>query len=184
MMRAALIVVTVAALAVPVQAGIFRLTTGTLPDGENPLTVLGDGIFEVSDVPNPAPNDFQYPAISPIDVEVIADDLAGGTMPVVFTLDRVSTRTDAVNVIFSNPTYDELQLQFQVPGLVEGSPIPSMVTDELDGILAWNAPSLEPPSTAPMLAGSFVGGSLVLIPEPSSLFMCGLGMLMLGLRRR
>ena len=113
------------------------------PDA-NPLDVFGDGLFELSSVPLPAPNDFQYPAITSFDVEVIAESSAGGTMPVVFSLTRGSTRDGSAVLVFENPLYDELFIQFTAPDLVKGDPFPTTLTDS-DGVVEWNAQSLAPP---------------------------------------
>jgi len=171
----------VLSMAAPSQAAIMQFLPGT-PD-VNPLNVSGDGMFELSSVPNPAPNDFQYPAITSFDVDVIAEASAGGTMPVVFSLSRGSTRDGSAVLVFENPMYDELFVQFTAPGLSKGDPFPTTLIDS-DGVVEWNAPSLAPPSTAPILAGKLFDSAIV--PEPNSAIGMLIGLLTLanGIRLR
>ena len=163
-------------------AASLRFLPGTVPAEENSLTVLGDGVFEVSDTPNPAPNSHQFSVVSTFDVEVEGRDPAGEPMSVVFQLDRVSTTNDRMNLIFMNPTYDELLLFFDVPGLVKGQPIPAIPISDADGTARWNAPLLQPISPGVALAGALDGAMIV--PEPTGIVAISLaGLAIFGFGR-
>ena len=166
-------------------ATMHKFVAGIVPEGENSLVVVGDGNFSLSDTPNPAPNDFQYEAVDPFDVKVTASDGAGGSQDVTFSLLRASTTEGRFNLIFSNPDHANLLLWLDVDGLTKGAPVPTGTIDDLDGIVRWNAPSLEPVSlSSPMLAGSLQGGQ-VAVPEPTGMFtmLLGLAGLARGIRQ-
>lgn len=164
---------------------MFKFVPGTVPEGENALVVIGDGTFELSDTPLPAPNDFQFPAVQSFDVRVEASDGAGGSKFVDFALLRGSTTDGHVNLIFGNNDHTNLLVSFDVEGITKGASFPSSVSDA-DGIVNWNAPSLEPPSlSAGILAGS-LEGSQIAVPEPVGLTGMLIGIVGLShrLRRR
>lgn len=171
------------ALTANTSAAIIQFVPGTVPTDQNPLSIVGPDVFEVSDVPNAAPNDFQFNAITPIDVQVIAND---GTLPVTFSLARVATANDRLNLIFNNPTYNNLVLFFDIPGLVKGDAIPGGTITDADGVVNWNAPGLNVSSSGTLLlAGTLEGSQLIpQVPEPTSLGMILLGVLGLFIQRR
>ena len=173
------------ALSANASAAMLQFVPGTIPDGENPLTVVGDGVFEISDVANPAPNDFQFNAVTPFDVQVVAD---GGATTVNYTLARIATANDRLNMIFSNPAYSNLVLGIDVPGLVKGDAIPGGTIEDANGIVNWNAPGLYADAGGMFtLAGKLEGTKILeAVPEPSSLALVFTGLLGLAhfIRRR
>ena len=171
MFRISLIVLLMLTLSVSASAKTMQFISGTVAAGENPLTVFGSAKFEVADEPLSPPNDFQYRALEPFDVEVYAADGAGGSRPIQFSLTRLSTVVDRVNLIFENEKYANLILAFDVPGLKRGDSIPDYV-EGVDGIIEWSASALTPPSLSPpVLGGSLLDAMIVArpIPEPSGI---------------